>query len=368
MSGQGLASKGSAALSLLLLAVVLVLVSSAALRSPEPRPARPAEVQAPAPAEVPKEEALDARVVVLPPPPSPAPPQTSTRAPAPDLPKATPEPASPPRAVRALQARPRPKSVDRAMTLTALKPQPRQATSVPGPLVPAPPPRDRPKTVVKPLPKLTPTATTPRPRESDLAPKQEVAAKPGPQLKPDAKAQQTMKAEGRALLRLLEHGAGPSIELAWPKATAGRRALFARLRGCHGMQVALMDGQGQLFVAGGKPGSAWALNLDRYSGFVRRPSGRQAEAEAQEISRLRRHHRGLSASQAVRVFPRQFDAVLLGGLRALLGGKWMDYGSIRARYRLDGRRLVVEGIEADGRSVPGRVDLSFAAVGTCPAA
>ena len=177
-----------------------------------------------------------------------------------------------------------------------------------------------------------------------------------------------MKAEGRALLRLLEHGAGPAIELAWPKASAGRQALFSRLRGCHGMRIALMDDEGRLFIADGKPGTAWALNLDRYSGFVRRPSGRQAEAEAQEISRLRRHHRGLSAIQPVRVFPRHFDAVLLGGLRALLGGKWTDYGSIRARYWLDGRRLVVAGIEADGRSVPGRVDLSSATAGTCPAA
>ena len=177
-----------------------------------------------------------------------------------------------------------------------------------------------------------------------------------------------MKAEGRALLRLLEHGAGPAIELAWPKGNAGRQALFARLRGCHGMQVALMDDQGRLFIGDGKPGTAWALNLDRYSGFVRRPSGRQAEAEAREMARLRRHHRGISTSQAVRVFPRHFDAALLGGLRAVLGGKWTDYGSIRARYRLDGRRLVVEGIEADGRRVPGRVDLSFATVGTCPAA
>ena len=63
----------------------------------------------------------------------------------------------------------------------------------------------------------------------------------------------------------------------------------------------------------------------------------------------------------VRLFPRRVDALLLGGLRNLVGGDYAKYRAIRARYRLDGARVSVRDVIADGRSLIGRVDLTAAA-------
>ena len=171
--------------------------------------------------------------------------------------------------------------------------------------------------------------------------------------------------EGRTLLRLLEHGSGPEIELAWPDSAARRARLYRRLRDCYGVRVALMDGRDRLFAARGTPGAAWDLNLDRYSGFIRRPAGRPAQGEAEAAARIRAYHGGLAGARPVRVFPRRVDALLLGGLNRIVGPGYADRRTIRAHYRLDGARLLVERVEADGHALPGRIDLSAAARRAC---
>ncbi len=172
-------------------------------------------------------------------------------------------------------------------------------------------------------------------------------------------------AEGRTLLRLLEHGSGPIIELAWPDAARHRKTLFDLLGRCFGMQVALIDARGRLYVAKGQPNAPWNLNLDRFSGFIREPSGDLSAGERLAAERIRAHHRGLNSASLVRVFPRTVDAHLLGGLRRLLGESYATAKAIRARYRLSGQRLVVEQITADGRMIEGRLELPPIARGTC---
>lgn len=173
-------------------------------------------------------------------------------------------------------------------------------------------------------------------------------------------------AQGRVLLRLLEHGQGPAIELAWPWNGPARARLYRRFRDCFGMQVALSLGPGrelggQLFIAKGPAGAAWRPNRDRYSGFARQPSGRLAPAERDDLAAIAQHH-GLrhdltAAAAAMRIFPRAVDARLLGGLDRQLAGGYGKAGSIRARYHLDGRRILVRDIQVDGRAIPGTVDL-----------
>ena len=172
-------------------------------------------------------------------------------------------------------------------------------------------------------------------------------------------------AEGRTLLRLLEHGSGPTMELAWPDAVMHREALFALLSRCFGMQVALMDSRGRLYAAHGQPSSSWNLNLDRFSGFIREPSGALTGAERQAVERIRAYHGGLSFASPVRVFLRTVDAHLLGGLRRLVGDSYSMTKTIRARYRIIGRRLVVERVVADGRLVTGRLEIPPIARGDC---
>ena len=167
-----------------------------------------------------------------------------------------------------------------------------------------------------------------------------------------------MVASGRALLRLLEHGSGPRVEIAWPGDTRERDSLFERFRRCHGMAVAVMDGRGRLYTADGPPGHAWDINLDRYSGFVRQSDRLVSRFQAAEVRAVRRRHPGLGGGRAVHVFPRAADAVLLGGLERLVGDGYGRAGAIHAVYLLAGGRVFVDDIRVEGKAVTGRIELS----------
>lgn len=173
--------------------------------------------------------------------------------------------------------------------------------------------------------------------------------------------------QGRALLRILEHGEGPSVEIAWPASDKAREHLFQRFASCYGMRIALMDDGGRLFVGEGRRLAPWSINLDRYSGYVRQASGVTGRAERQAIGRIRAHHGKVVGATPVRLFPRRVDAVLLGGLHELLGGDYASSKTIRATYLLKGGTVIVDAVIVDGRRVPGRIDLSLGTGRTCSA-
>lgn len=232
-------------------------------------------------------------------------------------------------------------------------PEPVEAVAI-TPLKPAAPPAlASAKPPVKPpiKPELTPLKPEPRPAPP---------AKPRP---PAVKIDQAIAAEGRTLLRLLEHGEGPAIEIAWPSRAAARASLFGYLRGCLGMRVALMDGgydggSGKgFYLASGPAGSASELNLDRFSGFMRTPSGRMPDAETRLVASIRDRH-GIRNARPVRLFPRSVDAALLGGLNMAVGQSYGAARVIHARYRRDASGLYVTDISVDGSKVPGKILLS----------
>lgn len=182
-----------------------------------------------------------------------------------------------------------------------------------------------------------------------------------------AVAPATRKA-GRALLRLLEHGKGPSVEIAWPDDARDRTRLHRLLGRCYGMRLAVMDGADRLFAASDPAGSPWQMNLDRFSGFLRSPAGQPVADEDRVFARIALRHR-LADWRAVRVFPRAVDAVLLGGLQHLVGAAYGTAGAITASYALRGRRLTLSSIRVDGRAVAGAVELTNAAdIGCRPGA
>lgn len=171
------------------------------------------------------------------------------------------------------------------------------------------------------------------------------------------KIDKTITAEGRTLLRLLEHGKGPTIEIAWPSRAAERARLFGYLRGCLGMRVALMDGDKGFYLASGRAGAVSELNLDLFSGFMRYPSGRRPAAENKLIATIRARHNN-SGAVPVRLFPRSVDAALLGGLNKAVGTSYSAAKYIQARYRRVGRGLYIADIRVDGRAVAGKILLS----------
>ncbi len=194
------------------------------------------------------------------------------------------------------------------------------------------------------------------------APKPE--PKPQPQMapaKPKAPATYVPAAadvvEGRALLRTLEHGKGPLIEIAWPDDRSQHGRLFQHMTSCLGMRVAVMDKGSHLFVAEDASGKPWEINLDRYSGFLRQPTGWLSPSERKAEAMIRKHHNMTAHASGVRIFPRKVDAALLGGLRNYIGDRYGQAKSIRARYRLNGNVVIVEGLSVDGKAVAGRIGL-----------
>ena len=292
-------------------------------------------------AEAPAEEAPEGALpLLLPPPPAPEVKQV-TLAPEP-APEISPE-EIPPLAVVAEVAEPAPAVKEQAEPL---------AINIEPVLEAAPTPKPRP--VSKPTSAREPATaelTKSTKAQRDPMPRSEVRF-----VVPDP----AVEAEGRVLLRILEHGSGPEIEIAWPVSAMKRRALYRLFEACYGMEIALLDSGGRLYGRAGQAGRPWQPNLDRYSGFVRQPSGRLTSDEKNSVSRIRALHGGLRAARNVRLFPRRLDALLLGGLKALIGERYSEASAIRAHYRRDGDNVLVEGIRLDGRPILGRVDLSKA--------
>jgi hypothetical protein len=126
------------------------------------------------------------------------------------------------------------------------------------------------------------------------------------------------------------------------------------------MRVALMTADGVLYGLEGAPGERLDLDLDYYSGFVRSPEGRLTSEERRQIDAVHAAHRQVVGASAVRIFPRRVDAILLGGLQALIGEGYQNAATIHAAYRLRGSSVAVTEIVADGRAFPGEIDLSRA--------
>jgi hypothetical protein len=213
----------------------------------------------------------------------------------------------------------------------------------PPPEPPAPPMKD----VIKPASpvKAAPVAAPPKP-----------VAPPLPHVVTTATI-----GEGRTLLRMLEQGSGPGIQIGWPSQPAERDTLYRLFVQCFGMRVGLADSDGRLYLADGKAGEPSEFDAERYSGFVRRPEGAMAADEQREVTRLANYHH--TGASPVRVFPRHVDAYLMSGLRQAVGENYLSLRTIRARYRLRNGQVIVDSITADGRSVDGTIDLGTVASG-----
>jgi len=310
------AASGAVTIGLALVLIVLSQKPNASETSTQPEPEPPAAETPPA-----KPPALQA-AVVLPPPPvaSPGPPAGSPRTErAPLKPRTGGVPAETVE-IKPLKPRPQPVPAD------AASPAAPEPVSAPG---------DAPPARVAALPRADPA--------------------PRPNAGPVAATPQTVT-EGRALLKMLETGKGPVIEIAWPQQPADRSRLYRLLTACYGMQTAILANGGALYVTDSEPGQAWQVNRDTVSGFIRKPSGMTTEAERSIVTRIRNRH-GIAAGDTVRLFPRGVDAVMLGGLGRIVGPGYLKYSTIRARYRLVGDRITVVDLRVDGIGRPGQVAL-----------
>ncbi|MEC7489957.1 MAG: hypothetical protein VYA17_10260 [Pseudomonadota bacterium] len=162
-------------------------------------------------------------------------------------------------------------------------------------------------------------------------------------------------ASGRVLLRMLEHGKGPIIDIAWPETQKKRQKLYRVLRDCYGMTPTLLVKNRFLYSLEKRPGQAWKPDSDRYSGILRSPIGKTIPEEREMFRNIAARH-ALSEWRPVRIFPRNIDAVMLRGLRKLIGNTYSSATRVRAYYSLQaGRGLFLGSIEVDGGAVAGTV-------------
>lgn len=274
-------------------------------------------------------------------------------------------------------------------TTPASSPVPQAAVVLPPPPVALPPPLPAPPriereplkprpvkapvetakvTPLKPRPQSMPTEASsppasgpvPAPEESpqeEIASLPEAVQAPEPATNPASVGATPQTArEGRALLKMLETGKGPVIEIAWPREQTDRSRLYRLLTACYGVQTAILVNGRALYVANSEPGKAWNVNRDAISGFIRKPSGVTTDAERSTVTRIRTRH-GIALGDTVRLFPRGIDAVMLGGLGRIIGPGYINYRTIRARYRLVGGQITVVDIRVDGIDRPGQVAL-----------
>lgn len=171
-------------------------------------------------------------------------------------------------------------------------------------------------------------------------------------------------ADGRALLRMLEVGKGPTIEIAWPESRQHRDRLFEAFRRCLGLEVALLAPGNRLFLPDTPPGQPTVLQSDRLSRFLRSPGGEIPGAEQKLHKQIKDRH-GIGEATPVRILPRNVDAALLGGLFRLLGSAYQPGSVIRARYGLQTGALRVADISIDGKETSGRLSLSFSLLRDC---
>lgn len=312
----------------LCLTAAVFLALSALGRTDPPVSARNLPEPESRPEERPPPTALPAAIRLPAPPPPETPTVTYPVAPAPEIPLT----------VTALRARPEVPKVNDG----TLSPPIRPVT----PLRPA-----------APQPEIAPE-TAPEPGRFDRRPP------PAEKVQPDVTVAesapdfaQTLR-RGRALLRLLEQDSGPDLRIAWPADAPTRERLYAVLKDCFGMESVLMTDDGRLYRAAGPAGVAQAPDVARYSGFVRAVEGVMPDRERGDLYPIyRRHGLGPGQVQAVRIFPRRADAMLLGGLSALLGDGLPDGQRIEARYALDRSGVTVTDLRRDGTPVTGTVRL-----------
>ena len=172
------------------------------------------------------------------------------------------------------------------------------------------------------------TATSKRP---------EPAARAGAGQLPDAAAPAGVDHDaGEQLLAKAERGELDPVRIAWPESPEERARLDAWLHDCVGVRNALLH-RNTLVASEPDVGAAPSR---RFSGLVRQIEGVPIPAEARRLAMLRA---GGATGVGVRLFPREFDRLLLGTLSGM--GALRPGAQIRYRFR---DRLV---LEVNGRKV-----------------
>jgi len=240
-------------------------------------------------------------------------------------------------------------------------------------ILPPPPPSHAPSPKVLPPEITSPTKTAPKQKTPAAKPEKEKprVEKPSPKLTEPTQvsvkietAKEDAVKEGRVLLKLLETGKGPDVEIAWPEHSDQKRKLFEAFETCLGLQTGLMTKLGTIYVAGGRRGHPKKINPDRTSLFLRQSTGALPSKEIKQHAAIRVYH-SLSGGEPVRLFARVVDAALLGGLFQLVPAKVKSGVRVRGQYGLKAGAITIERISVNGVKQTGKVEIRTSLLGLC---
>lgn len=170
--------------------------------------------------------------------------------------------------------------------------------------------------------------------------------------------------EGRVLLKLLETGKGPNVEIAWPHQIIQQDKLFNAFQTCLGLRTGLMTGTGEFYLLHGTAGSPALINPDETSLFLRQIVGKISKSEQAILSKIKKRH-AVERGQPVRLFNRVVDAALLGALAEFFPKNSDNSLDVRAHYGLSSNAISVENISINGEHKEGTIRLGLGLLGKC---
>ena len=171
---------------------------------------------------------------------------------------------------------------------------------------------------------------------------------------PEIHIQQASLLHGENTLHKVASKGGLDMEIFWPPMPQHSTYLYRVMTQCFGMQSAVINSNGDLFLASGQ----MSANNTSLSPLLRQLKQPANTAEHRVIQQIVAQNDLAAGYQPVRVFARSVDARLVDGIAQLTGKQIRPQSVVRADYIIDQGRVYIANITHNGVTSNGRVLLA----------
>ncbi len=166
--------------------------------------------------------------------------------------------------------------------------------------------------------------------------------------------QQANLLRGQHTLNTLAGEGGFDMEIFWPPTAQQSEYLYTIMTQCFGMQSAVIDSNGNLFLTNGKDRESRAV----FSPFLRKIMQPASRDELRVIDEIVKRNAIGAGYTPVRIFSQFVDARLVDGVAQLTSKVIHARSELRANYVIDRGRVYITNITHDGILSSGRVLLA----------
>jgi len=171
---------------------------------------------------------------------------------------------------------------------------------------------------------------------------------------PEIRIQQASLLHGQKTLDEVVSKGELDMEIFWPPTSQQSAYLYRVMTQCFGMQSAVINSKGDLFLASGQ----MSPNNRSLSPLLRQLKQPASRVEHRVIQQIVTKNAIAAGYQPVRVFARSVDARLVDGVARLTGRPIHPQSVVRADYVIDQGRVYIANITHDGVPSNGRVLLT----------